>query len=237
MVAQGGAARVADLAHRFDVDSSTIRRDLMALEERGAIRRVYGGAVAIESPPRTDLDLAADTAAARMGRAIADMVDEGETVFLGPGRLCLEVARGLSERSQLTVVTNGLEIAYWIASHTPHTVIATGGQVQGRDLGLAGELARASLTRLRADHVVLELGGVSAVGGITDDDLQQAEIARALLGTGSEIIALVPADRVGGVAAAYIAPASDVDVVVTSREAPSAHLWDLSELGVRVVLA
>ncbi len=75
------------------------------------------------------------------------------------------------------------------------------------------------------------------MGGLTDDSLPQAEIARMLLETGSQVIVLVPVERVGRVAAAYIAPASDADVVVTAREAPSPFLWDLSESGMRIVLA
>jgi len=165
------------------------------------------------------------------------MITDGETIFLGPGRLPLEVARRLAARSRLTVVTNGLEAANWVAANTPHTLIVTGGQAEGRDLGLVGQLTRAALSSLRADHVILELGGISAVGGLTGDSLPQAEIARLLLEVGSQVIVLVPAERVGRVAAAYIAPASDADVVVTAREAPSPFLWDLSESGVRVVLA
>jgi hypothetical protein len=48
---------------------------------------------------------------------------------------------------------------------------------------------------------------------------------------------LVPAERVGREAAAYIGPTFDADIVVTAREAPSAFLWDLSESGMRIVLA
>jgi DeoR family transcriptional regulator of aga operon len=165
------------------------------------------------------------------------MIADGDTIFLGPGRLPLAVARHLGVRSRLTVVTNALDVAHWVAGNTRHTLITTGGQVSGRDLGMVGQLARAALASLRADHVILELGGVSAVGGATDDSLPQVEIARLLLETGSRIIALVPPERVGRVAAAYIAPASDVDVVVTAREASSPYLWDLSELGVKIVLA
>jgi DeoR/GlpR family transcriptional regulator of sugar metabolism len=137
----------------------------------------------------------------------------------------------------LTIVTNGLTVAHWIASHTPHTLIVTGGQAEVQDGGLVGQLARSALSGLRADRVILELSGASAVGGLTHDDLAQAEIAQLLLGMGAQVIILVPVERVGRVAASFIAPITEVDVVVTGREAPSAFLWDLSESGVKVVLA
>src|ERR1051326_7202795 len=41
--------RVEDLAVRYSVSGETIRRDLQVLEERGILRRVYGGAVAQEA--------------------------------------------------------------------------------------------------------------------------------------------------------------------------------------------
>jgi DeoR/GlpR family transcriptional regulator of sugar metabolism len=238
MVAQDGVVRVADLVARFGVNAATIRRDLKALEEQGAVRRVHGGAVAVEKVAPEGA-AAPGTPERRIGQAVAEMIADGETIFLGPGRLPLEVARCLTAHSRLTIVTNGLEVAHWVAANTPHTLIVTGGQAEGRDcdLGLVGQLTRAALASLRADHVILELGGVSAVEGLTDDSLPQAEIARVLLETGAQVVILVPVERLGRVAAACIAPAAEADVVVTARESPSPVLWDLSEAGVRIVLA
>jgi len=237
IVAQNGVARVAELIDRFGVHPSTIRRDLKTLEERGKIRRVHGGAVATDHSATDRTSTSTNTPKDRIGRAAAEMIADGETVFLGPGQLTLAVAHSLTTHSRLTIVTNSLEVAHWVAVHTPHTLIVTGGQAESRDLGLVGQLTRSAFSSLRADHVILELGGISAVGGLTDDSLPQAEIARMLLEIGSQVIVLVPARRIGRVAAAYIGPASDADVVVTAREAPSPFLWDLSESGMRVVLA
>ncbi len=238
MVAQRGAARVAELAERFEVSTATIRRDLEALEEQGVLRRVHGGAVAVEKAAQEDAaPSAAGTEEARIGQAVVEMMADGETVFLGPGRLPLAVAQRLNARSRITVVTNGLEVAHWLASNTPHTLIVTGGQAEGRDMELAGQLTKTALSSLRADSVILELGGASAVEGLTHDSLPQAEIARLLLETGSRVVILVSAERMGRVAAAYVGAATDADVIVTGREAPSPFLWDLSEAGVRIVLA
>lgn len=237
LVAQAGAVRAVDLAARFGVNPATIRRDLNTLEERGKVRRVHGGAVAVEETALEGACAPPETQEARIGRAAAEMIADGETVFLGPGGLPLELVRCLTERSRLTIVTSGLDVAHWVASNMSHTLIVTGGQVEGRGRGLVGQLARAALSTLRADRLVLELGGVSAAGGLTDDSLPQAEMIRLLLRIGSQVVILVPAERVGRVAAVHIAPASEADVVVTVREAPLPFLWDLSESGVRVVLA
>jgi DeoR family fructose operon transcriptional repressor len=239
LVARHGTARVSELVERFDVSSATIRRDLETLEERGAVQRVHGGAVAVrQGLPQSAASAQPPTSpAARIGQTVVDMIEEGETIFLGPGSLSVEVARNLGSRSRVTVVTNGLDVAHWLASHTRHRLIVTGGQAEGHDLGLVGQLARDALSSLRADSVILELGGVSAVEGLTEDSLPQAEIAQMLMEAGSKIVIIVPPERVGRVAAARVAPVTSADVIVTAREAPSAYLWDLSEVGVQIVLA
>jgi DeoR/GlpR family transcriptional regulator of sugar metabolism len=237
IVTQHGATRAADLAARFGVNAATIRRDLKALEEQGKVKRVHGGAIAVEKTTPESALIPSSDQEARIGQVVAGMIADGETIFLGPGRLPLEVARCLVVRSRLTIITNGLEVAHWVAANTPHTLIVTGGQAEGRDMGLVGQLAQTTLSSLRAAHVILELDGISAVGGLTDDNLPQAEIARLLLELGSQVTVVAQAERVGQTAAVYIAPISEADVIVTAREAPSSFLWDLSESGVRVVLA
>lgn len=238
LVVRQGAARVTELAERFEVSPATVRRDLERLEERGWLERVHGGAVALrERERRRPASRAPGSEEGRIGRAVVDMIDDGETICLGPGALPLEVARSLQDGSRVTVITNGLEIAHWLATHTDIRLIITGGQAEGPHLGLVGRLTRDALSGLRADRVILELGGVSAVEGLTEDSLPQAEIAQMLMETGVTTVVVVPPERVGRVAAVPVAPLTSADVIVTGREAPSAYLWDLSEVGVEIVLA
>ena len=192
--------------------------------------RVRGGALAA-SPA------APAPSPSHIGSAAAALVQDGETVFIGPGPLALETAQALCSRLRLTVVTNSLDVAVQIAAHSAHTLIITGGQLERTVRGVTGQLARAALQELRADRVIVELNGVCAVSGLSGDSLAQAEIVRLLLRQPGQAIVLVAPQRVGRVAAVHIGPVSDADVIVTAREADSALLWDLSEAGVRVVLA
>jgi DeoR/GlpR family transcriptional regulator of sugar metabolism len=251
IVAQQGAVRTTALVQRFNLSPTTARRDLIVLEKQGLLRRVHGGAIAVGkttpatvmpesvSPAKPSPPESADPAEVRIGRAAANMVSDGQTVFLGAGRLPLAAAQQLiAHRSDLTIVTNGLDVAHWVATHKPasQTLILTGGQAEERGLGLLGQLVQSSLANLRPNHVILELGGISPVEGLTDDSLARAETAHLLFETGAQVILLAPPERVGRVAAAYVAAASELDVLITTREAPASILWDLSEADVQVVL-
>ncbi|MFL7792704.1 MAG: DeoR/GlpR family DNA-binding transcription regulator, partial [Anaerolineae bacterium] len=122
MVVQEGAVHVSDLATRFGVDVSTIRRDLQALEKQERLQRVHGGALPVKKATSEHAGGSAVTQDVRIGRTVARMVGDGETIFLGPGRLPLEVARCLREPLQITIITNGLDVAHWIAANTTHTL-------------------------------------------------------------------------------------------------------------------
>ncbi len=235
LLAREGAVRVPDLAARYGVSEPTIRRDLEWLEQEGLVHRVRGGAIAaslrVLPPP------AHSTVASRIGQTAVEFIRDGETIFLGPGTLTLEAARALQDRHHLTVVTSSLTVATEIAQHTSHVLILTGGQLNRTDGGLEGHLVQIALRDLRADWILVELGGINAAEGLTDDNLAHAELCRALLGRGGQVVVLVEPERVGRVAAAYIAPATEADVLVTAREADSASLWDLAESGLRILLA
>jgi len=230
LLEQEGAVEGSDLAARFGVSAPTVRRDLEWLEREGLAHRVRGGAVAAGRDEH-------DAVYVRLAQAAAELVSDGETVFVGPGQAMEELGRALCERHRLTVVTNSLPVAQQIARHSQHTLILTGGQLEREDQGLTGQLTHAALAHLRAERVFFEPDGISALDGLTSDSLACADLARALLDTGAEFVALVAPERVGRAAAASIGPATEASVVITGRQADTAYLWELTELGVRVILA
>lgn len=233
LVAQHGAVNVAGLAHQFQVSSSTVRRDLEQLEKQGVIQRAHGGAVAVDGASIPAF--VAGFGAGRIGRAAAGRVRAGETVYLGPGRLTLEVAKALAVRSNVTVITNSLEIAHWLATNASLAVILAGGSVGRPRDGLAGPLVTHALRTLRADRTIIEATGISPDQGLTNSDLAQAEICRQLISSPGETIVLVPPERVGRIGGILVGPAGDIDVIITGREAPDAALWDLSQLGIDII--
>lgn len=226
-----GAVRVSTLAEAMGVDPVTVRRDLAELERTGKLRRVHGGAVARESTPASDG--VPDDTARRIAEAAAKFVPEGSVLFLGPGTLTSEVVPYLQTHTHLTVITNALNAAWSIARHGRHTLHVIGGQVAS-DFGIYGDPE--PLRRVRADRVILEATGLDAEKGLTHDDRDGASIARALFSLSTQVIVVLPPERVGRAGALFIAPAGEVDVLITGREAETSALWDLSELGVRIVL-
>jgi len=121
-VEEHGRARVADLAAQFEVSGVTIRKDLLVLESAQRLVRAHGGAIAIDrSRPELSFDIRERLQAdekSRIGAAGADLVRDGESIVMDASTTALSVARQLKARSgwsQLTIITNGLRIAFELA--------------------------------------------------------------------------------------------------------------------------
>jgi DeoR/GlpR family transcriptional regulator of sugar metabolism len=234
LVQEHGSVYVPELSQRFRVSPSTIRRDLEWLADQRGIQRIYGGAVAADTPSRMAQE--ADSVAKRIGQAAADLITPGETVFIGPGPLCRATARRLCGRSGVTVLTNAIEVAWTLYQGSDLPLIVTGGPLVRPGGALIGQLAQRALETLRADRLVIEVAGVSPIEGLTGEQLAQAELVRPLLESVSQVVVLVAAERLGRTGAAWLGPVSEVDFIITGRDASSAIAWDLSETGVKVTL-
>lgn len=228
--------RVQDLCQRFEASESTIRRDLAYLEERGILRRTYGGAVsAAEGPVEEDAIDTLTPSQTRIGAAAARVIAPGETVFIGPGAIALAVAQQIADKPGVTVVTNALHVAVFLAERARTPVILTGGQIERRGAALWGHVADLTLRELRADRAVIGVHGIHISDGLTADSLAGAQLLRTVIGLISTITIVADTPCWGRVGPAFLAPLDAADTIVTDLSAPSAMVWDITELGIKVI--
>lgn len=238
LIQQQSSIQVEELATRLDASDSTIRRDLAYLEEQGVLKRTYGGAV----PARPNLLTtsmvsipALSPVQMRLGEAAARLIAEDETVFLGPGTLTLAVACHLADQHKGTIITHALDIAAYLAYHSALAVILTGGQVERQDMSLLGHLSELAMNELRADKAILSVRGIHIPDGITGDHLPGAALTRDVIGKVSEVIIVAEVAQWGSSGPAFLTPLEAVDVIVTGLDAPPAMVWDLTELGIKII--
>jgi DeoR/GlpR family transcriptional regulator of sugar metabolism len=240
LILEQRVVHLRDLCDRLRASESTIRRDLQYLEDRGVLERTYGGATAtgVTAAPSQGMFLvppAPPNDVRLLGVAVANLIAHGETVFLGPGPTALAVAGALASKAGVTVVTNALNVAAYLTAHSRLAVIVTGGQVEREQTALLGHLAELTLSQLRADRAVFDVGGIHVPDGLTADRLPGSEFLRAVLDLVPQVTVVVPASKWGHVGPAFLAPLEAIDTIVTSRDAPPAMVWDLTELGIRIV--
>src|SRR3954471_10309695 len=238
-VEQRQRVTVADICDQFGVSVATARRDLEVLAERGSVRRVHGGALAIHrAPPELPaLQRAGEQAGEkqRIGRAAAQLVAEGETVFLSSGTTTLEVARSLRSQRRLTVITNSLLALNELADAPEITLVGLGGMLRRSEMSLIGHITEQALAEVRADKVILGIRAIDAEHGLTNDYLPETMTDRAILKISREIIIVADHTKCGRVSTAFVAPLSAITTLVTDSAAAPEFVAAVAERGVRVL--
>lgn len=236
-----GSVSVDDLAQRFDVSEMTIRRDLRLLERDGLLRRVHGGATSsrgrsYEPPFLLRAGEHAD-AKARIGAVAAEMIHDGDSIALDVGTTTLEIARHLEGKKNLTIVTPSLHIANVLASQPATRLILTGGILRPGELSLIGHLAERAFEEFYVDKLFLGIGGISFEAGLTEFNVEDAQVKKAMLASAKECIVVADASKLGNTAFAGVAPLSAVHKLITDSTADPEFIAHLQEMGIEVILA
>ncbi len=236
-----GRATVADLARHLGVAQMTVRRDLDELDAQWLVRRVHGGALRSErrnvsEPPVLERVREQAAAKRRIASAVAGMIREGETIFLGSGSTTLAVAEALAGRSNLTIVTNALTVAEALAANPSITVVVVGGFLRHSELSLIGHLAEAALRDIQVSKVVMGIAGIDVEFGLSSEHLQELLTDRAILQISDTVIIVADHTKFGRKAASRTAPVGAATMIVTDSEAPTDIVAELRRAGVQVVL-
>jgi DeoR family fructose operon transcriptional repressor len=230
-------AQVGELAARFGVSESTIRRDLQLLSENGAVERTHGGVL---PPSRFEPSFGQKETENRaqkraIARFAAALVKTGHTVFLDGGTTTLELARILRARTDITVASNSVPIAVELANHP--RLILTGGSVKESTLALVGPIAERSIEQMHVDIAFIGMNGVSATAGFTTPTWEEAATKSRMVRAGRMAVVLADSSKLGVVTFAHVARLDEVDLLVTDDAATGSEIGALRSAGLEVRLA
>lgn len=240
-VAGHGSVDARHLADEFQVSPATIRRDLRVLADQRLLARTHGGAVAVdvayELPIRYRVGQHREEKAL-VARTVAALLPEGPlTLGLTGGTTTHLLARLLTERVDLTVVTNALNIAVELALRPRLKLIMTGGVSRARSYELVGPIADQALAGLNMAVAVVGVGGVSARGGLTTHDEIEANTSAVMIRRAGRVIVVADGSKVGKVCLAGICAITDVAMLVTDASADPAGIDAIRLAGTEVVVA
>jgi DeoR family transcriptional regulator, aga operon transcriptional repressor len=240
-----GFVRVSDLADRFGVSQVTVRTDLRSLEAHGRVRRIRGGAMPAgllrsEQPFEiAERHLAREKAA--IGAFAASLVGDGDTVLLDVGTTTTAIARALVARTDLrdvTAITSGLRVALELEHAWPRiSVVVTGGTLRPLQHSLVNPLATMMLERLNASIAFIGCNGVDVVGGVTNINLPEAEVKRAMLLGARRRVIVADASKLGEVEVAKVCDLHEASLVVTDASADASLVSELRAAGIDVAVA
>lgn len=216
----GRTLSVTALATDLSVSDETIRRELRALEDHGAIIREHGGArmaaPAMEGPLHQRMDENAD-AKLRIARAAADLVPDGAIVFIDSGTTSCFIARQLIERKSLTVITNSLGVANDLGGINNNRLFLAGGQMDYDYRAFSDHVAQDYVRGFTPHLAILSVGGISIDRGLMDFHPGEAEMSRIAYATSKQVLLAADSSKFGRYALVQTAALTDVDILVTDQ--------------------
>jgi DeoR family fructose operon transcriptional repressor len=236
-----GRVSVSRLAAHYDVTPETVRRDLVELDARGALRRMHGGALSIErlqvEPAVAERASRRSAEKRRIARLAVDYLpDDDGTVIIDAGTTTGAMAEPFPAGRRLTVVTDDLPLAIRLAPLPATTVLIVGGRVRSRTLATVDDFAVRMVTELRADVAFIATNGLTERGCSTPDPAEAA-VKRAMVRAADRVVVLADHTKFGHEHFVRFAELDDLDVVVTDTAADPTDLLMLESAGLEVRVA
>lgn len=238
---------IEEIVDELQISEITARRDLNFLETNTKLLvRIRGGAQLIEEDlakktsylnERFMTKLTRNTEAkAAIGKLAASLVNEGETIIIDAGTSTIQLARHLPERKNLTVVVSAINIAEELEDKEGVLTIITGGVFRSKTTTLLSPFIEQSLMSIYAEKVFIGSSGVSLTHGVTDEDIMETEVKKALLKSGKEIYWLVDSTKINVIGSFHISKIEDHHTIITD-DGISPELKEQLEAKCRVMVA
>lgn len=232
-IQRDGRISTVGLAEEFEVTGETLRKDLIALEQLGLLKRTHGGAIASErggfelySPAPHGLHAGHKEAVARRA---AEHIRDMSTVLIGHGTTTAPLPRFISYDLDLRVVTDSLDIQTGFLGHPKVTTMSTGGILRPNARSYVGPWAVRSLQDIRVDVAILGVAGVSAGQGLTASDALDADVKQHMVKAAKRLIVLANSEKIGVEHFHRFADLERIDVLITNVDAPESQIAPLRE--------
>lgn len=238
---RNGAVDVSELARQFDVTTETIRRDLSELQGRGLVRRVHGGAIAVQRQAHEPRLEARDALNAQEKhdialRALLQVPDRG-AVLIDSGSTGQRLAEIFPTDRDVQVITNSLVTGVTLARRGVKELTVLGGSVRTNTFAMVDASVVEAVRRMRVDVLFISCDGLSLDRGLTTPYREESLVKRAMIESARWVVASVDASKFGNDQPFGYAGFEDIDVLVTDRRANSSDIERIAAHDVEVIRA
>lgn len=245
LIRRSESVRVSDLAELLNVSESTIRTDLELLDEQGLLVRIRGGAIAKTPDP------AGSSAASsqlmqrvlshadekqRIAHAAAGMIEDGDVIMLDASSTILHLAPYLQDRRNLTVFTNGIDVARALVREPSNTVIILGGILRPNGNSITGEISKDLLRKYRIQTAFVSCSGFTPERGFFEMNLQEAQMKTLMLEASERRVALLDSSKMGEAGLTTFGALVDFDCLVTDEHIEPDLIEQIRQQKVQVIV-
>ena len=176
---------IDEIMEKFQLSRSTVRRTLIAMEEKKLLKRVRGGAEAIEEVDAIlPMDFQEVFNANKEDKIIiakkaASLIQDNDVIFIDSGSTCFYMIDYIKAK-EITVVTNGIMHIQKLMAKGINTYILGGYAKPEKNL-IMGEDMVNKISVMNFDKAFLGTMGIDARSGFTTMMLEDGEVKKAVI--------------------------------------------------------
>jgi DeoR family ulaG and ulaABCDEF operon transcriptional repressor len=234
---------VADFAAATGGSEATVRRDLAALAGQGRLRKLRGGAEALQPPNLVALDLPTGPAGAvpnllekrAIARAAVALCAAEDAIIVNGGTTTFQMVHAMAGL-KLQVLTNSFSVADHLLRHSACTVFLPSGSVYREQNIILSPFEDDGTVHFRARRMFMGAQGVSALG-IMERDALIISSEQRLMRQADELVLLVDSTKFRAQSSMILAPLARATRIITDHGITDADRRMVEAAGVDLIVA
>ncbi len=242
-VAEKPVATVSELVDLTGASEATIRRDIGALHVAGRLRRVRGGAEALNPPqvlgiagrPFSVNEVANVEQKRAIARAAVELCDDGGSIIINGGTTTFQMVHHLARR-RMQILTNSFPIAEHLLRNSKNTITVPGGAIYREQNIILSPFDNDVTRNFYARRMFTSARGISPIGVMEGDPLLiQAE--QKLISQAEELVLLVDSSKFANRSSLILCPLERVHTVITDDGVSTRDAKFIEQAGIRLMVA
>lgn len=214
-----GHVSIHKLSQMIHVSEPTLRRDLAQMDSMGLIKRTHGGAMIPENDAYRPLVVrnAEDVAAKKLiNEKAASLIKNNSTIFIDSSSTAHSLARYLSDKQNLTVVTNSIPLSQQLCEMKINTY-CIGGHIDINDMALWGSYAEEFLKKMHFDMAFFSCSGLSHDGWLSGRKEYGISFLKTMLQQSDYRVLLRISRKIGVHCPHQLCTLADIDEFITDQ--------------------
>lgn len=231
---------ISEFMNFFDISVETVRRDLSLLEKQGSIQKVYGGAklnsISIDEPTLENRLIDRQAQKEAIGKKCSDFIHDGDCIFIDSGSTTFHIAKQLSTKKKLTIITNSIPVVNELMS-TDFELIIIGGRIRHDERSVVTYDYIFNFSELNIQKSFICAGGITIENGISDFNMQEAVTRKIIIERSKQVFVAADSSKFQRDVMISIAPLSKIDYVITDSQLNRNTINSFSKTNTTLILA
>ncbi len=237
---------VKSLSEQLDSSEATIRRDLLKLSQQNKIKKIRGGAQAVNfdrsALQRRSLSSSAFLVAKQqqpevkrlIAKKAVELCSDGESIIINGGSSTFMMGEFLLER-ELNILTNSFVLAQELTENSDNNLILPGGEIYRKQGIILSAFENDTIQYYSMDKMFMGTPGIGEYG-VTESDTLLIRSEQKLLKQADKLIVLADSSKLGRKSNFILCPLEEVDILITDSNADEKHLKVFHDKNIEVII-